>query len=94
MKKILLGCMLLMAGAGCPNPFEREGKDRPEPIGDPRLARPDPECQFCGAQGFLCCPKKCHEVAEVPLNGQYCLYNLRCLPVPDADGGEKNICVE
>ena len=94
MKKILLGCMLLVAWAGCPDPFVREGKDRPEPPTDPSLPPPDPDCQLCGVRGIACCPKKCREVSGVPLNSDHCLYNLRCLPVPGPDGGEKQLCVD
>jgi hypothetical protein len=99
MKKILLGCLLLMAAAGCPNPFAREGKDRPEPPerskapGDPNLEdSTDPACRFCGARGTACCPKSCREVSGVPLNSEFCLHELRCLP--PADGGEQKFCVE
>jgi hypothetical protein len=93
MKKILLGCMLLMAGAGCPTPFDDEEKARPEPIGDPRLAD-DPNCRFCGVRGIACCPNTCREASGVPLNRYFCLYNLRCLPVPGSDGGETKTCVD
>jgi hypothetical protein len=86
MKKILLGCMLLLAGAGCSDLFGGEGKDRREPVTDPSLPIGDPACRLCGAKGFACCPSTCREASGLPLNSDSCLYTLRCLPVTDAGG--------
>lgn len=84
MKKILLGALLLLAWTGCPDPKERP---RPQAPGDPNLDDPtESECRFCGARGTGCCPNTCREVHGQPLNTDFCLYNLRCLPVSDGGG--------